>query len=570
MKSYDTILKTLVNIYDEVSSRQTTEGKTLHVNNSFTIFSQCTGLYYATLFKCNHKDNPYFGNDVLLEKTIKSWDYYVSLMNEKGQAPLITFDQFWEYFYDEWGILHLINTAELLKDDIDTKKLSHYKEKIDNAITGILGDIKKDYENPEFVKKVKNHEVANHFLWRLTCVYRYAMLKKDSSLMNYCLDIVHFVCENQLPFGTWLEGNSLVVKYSHTTLGALGQLLAYTNNSDGILYNAVVKNMEYLLKCYYKKTEVIGCFDSRNQDEIFFEFTFLCPSVLDNEAGLKYNSKHILSKYEDPTELYIKHQSLGYYVDAFLTMTENTELIREDETADDKVIYIDKLDKPIPSYSDNLINTLKICKYDFVVPVCILKNFSINERWHLQRQNLFAVYHKKSNIIIGGGNSIASPEFSPFNIISNGKMHYLHDKASFISDNKFELIYDDVSCTIEINIKNKDEISIEYSVNTLKELDKCFVNIPIFLQYIKKTKTPNKTIEVKSLEYHSEYLNEKDKIITDFAEISLNKASVLTYPVYLFNPYMQIQKESFEKACMLQRCQLDNSTNKVRLDIKII
>lgn len=569
MKSYDTILKTLINIYDEVASRQTNEGKTLHVNDSFTIFGQCTGLYYAALFKCDHKDNPYYQNADLLEKSIKSWDYYISLMNEKGQAPLITFDQFWEYFYDEWGILHLINTTELLKDNLPEAKLSAYKEKIDTAITGILGDIKNDYENPEFIQKVKNHEVANHFLWRITCVYRYAMLKQDEKLMKYCLDIIHFVCENQLPFGTWLEGNSLVVKYSHTTLGALGQLLAYTGNEDKILYNAVVKNMEYLLKCYYKKTEVIGCFDCRNQDEVFFEFTFLCPSTLTDEAGLKYNSKHILSKYEDPTELYIKHQSLGYYVDAFLAMNDNVELTEEEISSGDEVVYIDKLDEPIPSYSDNTLNTLKICKDDFVIPVCILKNFSFNQRWIMQRQNIFAVYHKKSNIIIGGGNSIASPEFSPFNIISNGKIHYLHDKARFISDNKIELIYDDVICTIEIKILNNSEVIIKYSVTTMKELDKCFVNIPIFLQYIKNISTRNKTIEVKSLEYNSEFLEENEQIATDYAEISLDKVSTLTYPVYLFNPYMQIQKESFEKACVLQRCQLDNLTNKVSLHIKI-
>lgn len=82
-------------------------------------------------------------------------------------------------------------------------------------------------------------------------------------------------------------------------------------------------------------------------------------------------------------------------------------------------------------------------------------------------------------------------------------------------------------------------------------------------------KTPNKTVDVKSLEYHSEYLASNNKIITDFAEISIDKESVLTYPVYLFNSYMQIQKENVEKACILQRCQLDNSVNKVKLHIKV-
>ena len=569
MKSYDTILKTLVGVYDKVSSYQTKEGKTFHVNNTFTIFGQCTGLYYAALFKCNHKDNPYFGNEELLRKSLLSWDYYISLMNENGQSPLITFDQFWEYFYDEWGVLHLINTVELLKENIEEAKLLVYREKIDKAILGILGDIKKDYENTEFIENVKKHEVANHFLWRITCVYRYAMLKNDSALMKYCLNIVHFVCENQLPFGTWLEGGSLVVKYSHTTLGALGQLLAYTNNSDKILYDAVVKNMEYLLKCYYCNTEAIGCFDGRNQDEVFFEFTFLCPSVLDHKAGVRYNSRHILSKYTDPTELYIKHQTLGYYVDSFLSMTENVELVTEDEVKQDEVIYIDKMDKIIPSYSDNLINTLKICKNDFIVPVCILKNRSINKRWILQRQNLFSIYHKKSKLIIGGGNSIGSYEFSPFNIISNGQIHYLHDSARLISDNKLEVIYDGVECTIEINILNSEEIVVEYTVNKLKELDKCFVNIPLFLQYITKISTPYKTIDVKSLEYHSEHLDSNDKIDTDFVSISLDKESIITYPVYLFNSYMQLQKESPEKACAVQRCQLDNSCNKVKIYIKV-
>ena len=46
------------------------------------------------------------------------------------------------------------------------------------------------------------------------------------------------------------------------------------------------------------------------------------------------------------------------------------------------------------------------------------------------------------------------------------------------------------------------------------------------------------------------FLCKNDKINTDFAEISVDKDSTLTYPVYLFNSYMQIQKQSFEKAIM--------------------
>ena len=112
--------------------------------------------------------------------------------------------------------------------------------------------------------------------------------------------------------------------------------------------------------------------------------------------------------------------------------------------------------------------------------MCCLKQEVLGNRWILERQSLISIFHDKAGLIIGGGHSISQPELSCFNIISKGKLEYLHSSGSVNpNDNTMALIYGQVNCYIKLRYTNNEEIEIEYSCKGLAETDRVYVNIPL-------------------------------------------------------------------------------------------
>src|SRR5690606_29116354 len=84
-------------------------------------------------------------------------------------------------------------------------------------------------------------------------------------------------------------------------------------------------------------------------------------------------------------------------------------------------------------------------------------------RFVLERQNLLGIFHEQTGLLIGGGNSVAQPEFSSFNIVAEGKVHYLHADSRLAEDGLgLSLQYGPRWCRIQAEIRNGREMEIRY------------------------------------------------------------------------------------------------------------
>lgn len=551
----DTMLLTLVSICEEVKKLVQENGE-IQVDHLFNIYGQCTGFYFATLYQYQDKNNPYYKDPELLVYMKKCWDYYISLVNEEGKTHILTFGQSWGYVYEEWNTLHLMNTVELLKDVLDKDTVNRYSQVVQRSCEGLARSIKEQFQCKSFQNDLKNHSVPNHFIWSLVCIYRYAVLSVQPKLQEECDRMMEDICKAQLPFGAFLEGGSLVVLYSHTTLGALALYSAYCGNKNATVYQAVLQNIDYLNKCYYQGIEIIGCFDSRNRDEKRGAFPHIPGAFLKDETCRMFASRHVSAYHKDNSDLIRIQQSLGFYCASFGTVDENSPL-KLSSPEEQEVVYIDRMTPPLAEYSEEPFNTLKIQKKGFVIPICLLPNKAEDFRWYLQRQNLLSVYHLEKGLLMGGGHSHGMPEFSCFNVISNGRLEYLHTKGHFESPEHFDLWYHDTKCEIKILSITEKEITLRYAAQNLKETDRVLVNIPVPVSFYQQLQCGEKKLDLKQLQYSSEKLPAGTVISSEKCSFSLNHDCIFRYPVFAFDTYMQKQTPNRKNAFLILTVELD-------------
>lgn len=567
----ETMLQTMVKIYGKVSAQQKENGKSLFGDGTFVIYGQCTGVYYAALYTENNPLNPYYHDKTVLQKAIKSWDYYLTLLNEEGQTHIITYDHSWGYMYEEWNTLHLLNTIHLLKDALSREKFQEYEKAVHCSVRGIFRETKRDFESGTYRKNVENYTVANHFLWCIALCYRYGQLYQDQKMMNFCQEVMTDVCRHQLPFGTWLEGGSLVVEYAHTSLGALALFSHYSGNQNKEVYQAVLANINYLLKCYYDNFSPIGCIDTRNRYEYFNGFPYIPGAFVREPAGLQFAGKHVRGLSENPFYLLNSHQMLGFFTASYYSVPEDVLLPEKQETSsEDCVIEIDRLEHPILSYSENNCNSILIKEKGFTIPVCILTQKLYHSRWILERQNLFSIYHRDAGLIVGGGHSIADPRFSCFNVISGGKLFYMHEKAHFISAKQIVLSYGGVSCNIKIHVANENIVTVQYQAEGLMDTQKVLVHVPVFSRYAKRISISNQADFIpEDLTYRKHKLLAGEQLEIDRNTLSMDRPFYAEYPVFAYNSYVQEQVEEFKNAFFVLHAELDDKHPCVTLTVKI-
>ena len=568
------MLKTLVDVCETVKAHQKDDGKIVDNEGRFATGPQAMGYYYATLYTYEHPDNPYHHDADILARAEKCWDYHTGLMNDEGKVAFYTYDQYWSTNYDTWTTLHLLNSIELLRGHLPGDKLAAYENKMELAVRGIKARVDEIYTGEAYRQNLQKHELWNIFLWMVALLTRYALLKDDAALLAYCDGIMNEICAWQLPFGTWLEGGSLVVAYAHTTLGGLSLYAHYRQNQNTAVNEAVLRNIDYLLACYYKGTLPINCFDIRSRAAKSAGQPFIPGSFVGTPNGLSFCSRHARDLWTHRAGMTDHLLLLLFFTAGFSTVTEDVAMAPE-YPAPDGITYIDKLEQPIESYSPETLNTLVMRKHGFAVPVCLLTSKSQNERFHFHRQNLFSVYHEKAGIIIGGGHSTAMPEFSTCNVIADGLSRYLHTAGKFTGDGRFSLWYGKNRCDIAIDI-GKDAVKVHYQAHfegEEGEVERVIINVPIFSRHTEFIRAAGPVGEVcvdtGKLDYCGLRLDPQSIIATDAADITCDRVATLKYPVFAFNTYMKDQQPAIENAFMILSCDLDYIRHDMNLVIRM-
>jgi hypothetical protein len=208
-------------------------------------------------------------------------------------------------------------------------------------------------------------------------------------------------------------------------------------------------------------------------------------------------------------------------------------------------------------------------KKDWTVSMCCLTQEVLGNRWILERQNLISIFHHKKGLIVGGGHSISQPELSCFNVISQGKLDYLHSAGSVNpDDNTMSLKYGQYICCIKLFHSSDGGVEIEYSCEGLKETDRVYVNIPLMNNLNENMDLVGEKI-ILDERMHSKFIDKNEFIKFRGVDIALNKDASFIYPILPYNSYKQEQKRVLTETFAVIRVELDYKRSTCTMKLKI-
>jgi hypothetical protein len=513
---------TLAPLYDEVASAQQASGCFRTEPMKYTIYGQYAGIYFAYLYTHEHPENRYFHDAETLRRAVSGWDYYAAQISAEGKARIITYDQFWYDAVDEWGCYYWMNTLELLKVHLDSETVERWNQWIDRIASRLAQNIEQAVADPKYLAELSKGCADNHTIWALLCLYRYAMLRNDEGLRASSRNHLEKVLEHQLPSGTWMEGGTLVVGYGEVTICAISLFELYDDNPRA--GNAVRKNLDYRLETLYPNFRGNDCLEGRtNYSKGIVPYTALTFNRY--PEGRDYLARWIdYLNSEQPAGRRLHEALQGLAV-----ISDLATLLPETEEPEDLTI---PSVPPVTFWPE--IQSRIVRQDGWIVTMCCLAPPSRLNRWILERQNLVSVFHEESGLLVGGGHSIAQPEFSIFNFISKGTLHYLHHDGELTPDG-MKLRYGGCCCQVEALIVG-GSVRLRYRAENLGETDRVRVNVPLWTDEAGSVSIGGKNFSFGAGAFSAD-VAPGDILAWTAVQMTATARAQLRYPFSPFNPY---------------------------------
>jgi len=555
MKMKERMLLYLVDRYPEVMSHLRADGAYLTDEGKKQIYAQCDGLYFAALYAYDHPKNPYYKNGETLGWCVKCWEFYYTLTKENGKTQIITYDQYWHDHYEEWCTLHWLSTIGLVGGCLEPERLARWRERCYAGCEGVYAHVKQELEDGSLADKLSRRGVANHYLWETVCAYRYGDVTGRRDITDNCVKVMEMVADGKHPAGTWLEGGSLVVGYSAVSYGAFAQFNDFTNNKYPKIAQTVKDAAVYILNTNYGVLGGhIAALDTRQRYSgshaggMSYQPGSLCGDAFMDQ----FISVNMARLENNPVKM--TGQGLGFFMEFFLTMPESAETVPYDAL------------KPDPDYKIGDMKARVMRRGKWVVPMCCHEQQTFNNRWILERCNLFSVYREGAGEIVGGGHSTSTPHLSCFEIIQNGVCEYL-PKNTALLNNGMALEYNGARCTITFDITD-NKVAVTYCIDGLLETAAAYVHIPLYVAMSDHVVVNGAEIKLINGEYASACLSLGHSLKHGGAHLTLNRDAILTYPENGFNPYLQVQKPNIGERYAVLTCALNYAVPEATLTIE--
>ncbi len=517
----------LVNAYDQVSALQQANGQFRDERVGYSIYGQYVGYYFAWLFSYDHPSNPYYCNRETLERAVRGWDYYASTVLPTGQVPVVTFDRHWSDTVDEWGFFYWLETIGLIGDELAPATREFWTECLHRIGTALVAHVQETADSDAFAAGLATNNAHNHFVWSVLAMYRYGQFCGNDAICNEARTIMERILAAQLECGTWFEGGTAVVGYGSVTTCAVS--LFELADDHAAARAAIDRNLSYVRATTFPNMQANDCIDGR----VGFgqrPFAYTAPTFCRHWAGRAYLTRWIDLLASPASE---EGRGLERNLQGVAVITGITAAL------DDKapVNY-----ETLPHSEDEVTSwpelQARIERRDsWTVAYCGLSSPPQESRWRMQRQNLVSVFHQSIGLLVGGGHSVAQPEFSCFNLISNGQMAYLHDVAE-LDDDGLHLQYGTTWCRVQTTVNNPDSCRLRYIVEELKGNARALVNVPLWIQGCTEVQIGSVG---HSLEDDGLFLSVPQGAILDTGKFQLkcNADARLLYPIDGYSPYVQ-------------------------------
>ena len=326
---------------------------------------------------------------------------------------------------------------------------------------------------------------------------------------------------------TWLEGGTPVTGYGDVTAAALSIYAERTN--DARVLKALERHFDYVCETLYPNFSRNDCVDGRYWYTLT-PFPYTAPSYLRFNRGKEYLERWIERIGSIPQ---IGHYT-GLSLQGLTALTGVLDAFPEIEPPPSV-----PLSTAFEGETEWPEITTRITRKDGWIITQSAPLSSLKSRWIFERQNLTSVFHHRLGLIIGGGHSVAMPEWSSFNIIGEGMVHYVPSEAELI-ENGLRVRYGDVWGTIRHEIVSAREILLSYQVETIEEWQRALVRLPLWLP----SNTRPDPVRIDSATHVLNVAStlsvpENEPLIWRGYEIILSAESTFRYPVDGYTPYVK-------------------------------
>lgn len=407
--------------------------------------------------------NPYYHSRELLDSVMAAGDALIADADERGMWEFRKKDgSKWGKIFMPWTYSAWIRSYVLIHDAMPLERREKWQKALLLGFNGIASQL----EQEKFYDNIyAHHAMAINFAGQVFDKPEWC------HLASRCL---HNVIERQNPAGYWAENVGPVVAYSHVYLNALA--LYYQATHDKAALDALARTVIFHTWFSYPDGSNVETVDDRNPyhgshggvPNVAFTLT---------PEGRTYFARR-LREQKDPID-----------ADSAATLL----LAGEEGPGLDR--------DPLNGDSDYVLGKNEAAVRRRGPWFLVLSAYAAppatdgSRRWWMDRQNLVSVYHDKTGLVLGGGNSKLQPYWSTFTIgdvtgfhfmpAVNGKepdflppagLRHIPTGAKLVANDKeFGLDLDYGGQRVAVRLKVLDDNHLEYTWSAVKVNEKPLV-----------------------------------------------------------------------------------------------
>jgi hypothetical protein len=384
--------------------------------------------------------NPWYHNEQLLDAVMLAGDKLIAEQKPSGKWIFRKKDNStWGDIYMPWTYTRWIRAYSLIREAMPTDRREKWEKALTLGMTGIAKE--------EMAKRLANIPCYNAM-----GLYLAGKVFDRPEWCEKATAYEHKVVDYQSPCGFWSEHAGPVVMYNQVYLDALG--VYYAISGDKYVLPALQRAAKFHAAMLYPDGSPVETVDERNWYQ---------PSILMPNVGSTFSPEG-RGLLKQQFELRKKKMS-GAPVGA--DMAAAFILYGEVGPAVDPP---DPKSQPVQVLADHNAMTTRNGPW-FACLSAYHTNVSAS-RWIQDRQNLVSLFHEKTGVILGGGNTKLQPLWSTFTIGDTSLLkHKPGDEApNFIpppglwhtpvdasideSNNRLLLEYNLIKCQVRVDLSD--------------------------------------------------------------------------------------------------------------------
>ena len=406
----------------------------------------------AVAYAMKRPGNKFFKDRQLLETITHAGEALIADADEKGQWEFRKKDgSTWGKILMPWTYSRWIRTYGLIRDDMPAERRAGW----DKALR--LGY--------EWISKKALHSQHNIPTHHAMGLYIAGQVLDRPDWSRQAADFIRRIAQAQSEGGYWSEGGGPVVVYNGVYVEALGVYCAASGDEQ--VRPALERAAAYHYHFTYPDGSSVETIDQRNayhHTPVPGNVGFSCSAIgrthlqqqlarTKNAWGADLCASLILYGQEGPIAPVDKQQP---------TFVLSERGVERAATLRDGPWFV--------------------CLSAFTAPVA-------NNRWHQDRQSLVSVFHQRTGLILGGGNTKLQPAWSTFTVgdtsllshragdenprfLPKGKLFHVPTAAKLVDDPQLglELDYGPQRCRVSVEPLDGQRLAFEVSANPQADL----------------------------------------------------------------------------------------------------